>query len=131
MFMLLSAEKLRNSYYYQIIQKKFFNLFFLAFFCVCMLLIRFIIQIRLSQYTTNSLLAFQLELLYYRVLVFLKNSTMFTNIANIWFVIRYICFFFFKYPTFISKPLLGNSMGYRHKWLCSWCMFAAMKLYSR
>ena len=31
MFMLLSAEKLRNSYYYQIIQKKFFNLFFWHF----------------------------------------------------------------------------------------------------
>ena len=60
MFMLLSAEKLRNSYYYQIIQKKLFNLFFFGIFCDCMLLIRFIIQIRLSQYTTNSLLAFQL-----------------------------------------------------------------------
>ena len=59
MFMLLSAEKLRNSYYYQIIQKKFFNLFFFGIFCDCMLLIRFIIQIRLSQYTTNCLLAFQ------------------------------------------------------------------------
>ena len=31
MFMLLSAEKLRNSYYYQIIQKKFFNSFFWHF----------------------------------------------------------------------------------------------------
>ena len=32
MFMLLSAEKLRNSYYYQIIQKKFFNFFLYYFF---------------------------------------------------------------------------------------------------
>ena len=31
MFMLLSTEKLRNSYYYQIIQKKLFNLFFWHF----------------------------------------------------------------------------------------------------
>ena len=51
MFMLLSTEKLRNSFFYQIIQKKFFNLFFFGIFCGCMLLIRFIIQIGLSRYS--------------------------------------------------------------------------------